>query len=176
MSELLLGGSAWWIVPVSLLVFGATFGLLPGLMLRLLVRLYPKNDPRRRELFAELYGPKMTRLNRFEWVFQQLETALRDGLASRRELRRRQLKLVSAREGLIACIHREFAGRRVMVTCKRDGTVRCIRGLEDLTTDDMVSGTTINITSWGIRQRPRAEFSSLGAEPLEQDWPAEHLG
>jgi hypothetical protein len=91
--ELLLTGSAWWVVPISLLVFGATFGLLPGVILRLLVLLYPKSDPRRRELFAELYAPEMGRLERFEWVFMQLETALRDGLASRRDVRRARRQL-----------------------------------------------------------------------------------
>ena len=88
-SDLLIGGSAWWILPVSLLVFGASFGLLPGLMLRLIVLLYPKTDLRRQELFVKLYSPEMGRFGRFEWVFQQLETALRDGPTSRREERQR---------------------------------------------------------------------------------------
>jgi hypothetical protein len=89
-SDLLVGGSAWWIVPVSLLVFGATFGLLPGLILRLLVLLYPKEHPRREELFAELYAPEMGRFERFEWVFQQVETAFRQGPALRKRARAEQ--------------------------------------------------------------------------------------
>jgi hypothetical protein len=88
MTDFLIGGGAWWVVPISLLLFGATFGLIPGLMLRLIVLLYPKDDQRRQELFAELYAPEMGRMTRFEWVFQQLETALREGLANRRAARR----------------------------------------------------------------------------------------
>jgi hypothetical protein len=88
MTDFLVGGGAWWVVPISLLLFGATFGLIPGLMLRLIVLLYPKDDQRRQELFAELYAPEMGRMARFEWVFQQLETALREGLANRRATRR----------------------------------------------------------------------------------------
>ena len=93
LSDLVIGGAAWWVVPVSLVVFGASFGLMPGLMLRLIVRLYPRGDARRRELFAELYAPELGRFERFEWVFQQLETALRDGWEARRELRRRRSRL-----------------------------------------------------------------------------------
>jgi hypothetical protein len=85
--DLLLGGSAWWVLPCSLLTVGATFGLLPGLMLRLIVLLYPKGHPRREELFGELYDPDMGRFERFEWVFQQLETAFREGPASRKHAR-----------------------------------------------------------------------------------------
>lgn len=51
---------------MSLLVFGATFGLLPGLILRLVVQLYPKGHPRREELFGELYHSSMGRFERFE--------------------------------------------------------------------------------------------------------------
>jgi transcriptional regulator with XRE-family HTH domain len=65
---------------------GAIFGLFPGVALRLIVLLYPKDDPRRRELVAELYV--LSRMQRVEWVFQQLETALFEGLSSRRAQRR----------------------------------------------------------------------------------------
>jgi hypothetical protein len=86
-TDLLLGGSAWWVLPCSLLVLGATFGLMPGLMLRLIVLLYPKAHPRREELFGELYDPDMGRVERFEWVFQQFETALRQGPTLRKRVR-----------------------------------------------------------------------------------------
>jgi hypothetical protein len=78
----------WWALPGSLVTFGATFGLMPGLMLRLIVLLYPKGHPRREELFGELYDPEMGRIERFEWVFQQLETASREGLRARKHQRR----------------------------------------------------------------------------------------
>jgi len=157
------GGTAFWIFPVSLLVFGATFGLLPGLVLRLLVRLYPKDDPRRRELFAELYGPKMTRFRRFEWVFQQLETALRDGLSARHELRRRRARLAAARQRLVGYLNRAHGVNMVALsmTCHRTGQVRTITSPDDLTTNDMVSGTVIVVRWWGYRQSAVPEPSAL---------------
>ncbi|WP_460406570.1 hypothetical protein [Actinophytocola sediminis] len=93
-SDLLIGGDSWWILPCSLIAVGAAFGLLPGLMLRLIVLLYPKQHPRREELFGELYDPKLGRMERFEWVFQQLELATRQGLSLRRSarIRRREIK------------------------------------------------------------------------------------
>jgi hypothetical protein len=72
-TDFLLGGSAWWVLPCSLLALGATFGLMPGLLLRLIVLFYPKGHPRREELFGELYAAEMGRMERFEWVVQQLD-------------------------------------------------------------------------------------------------------
>jgi transcriptional regulator with XRE-family HTH domain len=72
--------------PATLFVMAAVFGLFPGVALRLIVLLYPKDDPRRRELVAELYV--LSRMQRVEWVFQQLETALFEGLSSRLAQRR----------------------------------------------------------------------------------------
>lgn len=86
MSEFLVGGSAWWAVPAGLLAFGVIFGFFPGFVLRLLVLLYPADDPRRRELVAELYV--LGRMERIEWVFQQLETALFEGVTARLARRR----------------------------------------------------------------------------------------
>jgi tetratricopeptide (TPR) repeat protein len=62
------------------------FRLLSGFVLRLLILLYPADDPRRRELVAELYV--LGRTERIEWVFQQLETALFEGVSARLERRR----------------------------------------------------------------------------------------
>ncbi|GAB3444264.1 hypothetical protein [Actinophytocola sediminis] len=77
-------------VPVAALIFGLTFGLAPGLLLRVIVLLYPKGDPRRTELFAELYDDEGKRayLERVVWVFEQLELALREGLRLRVALTR----------------------------------------------------------------------------------------
>lgn len=86
MTDLLVGGSAWWAIPAAVFTFGAVFGFFPGFVLRLLVLLYPADDPRRRELIAELYV--LGRMERIEWVFQQLETALFEGVSARREQRR----------------------------------------------------------------------------------------
>lgn len=53
-------------------------GLAPGLLLRVIVVAFDKNDPRRQELIAELYAVPFVR--RPYWVAQQLETALSDGI------------------------------------------------------------------------------------------------
>jgi hypothetical protein len=62
------------------------FGFLPAFVLRVIVRLYPKNDPRRRELIAELYILK--RFERPMWVAEQIETGLFEGPSARRRERR----------------------------------------------------------------------------------------
>lgn len=81
MTDFLVGGGAWWVVPISLL-----------------------DDQRRQELFGEFYAPEMGRMSRFEWVFQQLETALREGLAHRRAARHAARR--RAREELTARLQR----------------------------------------------------------------------
>ena len=65
----------------TLIVALFVFGVAPGLMLRLILLLYPRDNPRRRELLGELYG-----VPRFEqpfWVAQQFEVALFEGLGGR---------------------------------------------------------------------------------------------
>lgn len=68
--------------PWNLLWALVIFGLAPGLVLRMLVKLYPKKDPRRAELVAELYT--VPRLMRPMWVAEQLEVTIFEGLARRR--------------------------------------------------------------------------------------------
>jgi DNA-binding transcriptional MerR regulator len=63
------------------------FGLLPGASLRLIVRIYPKWHPRRRELVAELYTIDYQK--RLFFVAQNLELALFEGLPARWKSRRR---------------------------------------------------------------------------------------
>jgi hypothetical protein len=65
----------------SLLLVIVVFGFAPGFCLRLLVRAYPRSDPRRTELIAELYT--VPRVERPLWVAEQLETALFEGLPHR---------------------------------------------------------------------------------------------
>lgn len=65
----------------SLLLILVVFGFAPGFCLRLIVLAYPPDDPRRRELIAELYA--VPRLWRPLWVAQQLEVALFEGLGHR---------------------------------------------------------------------------------------------
>ncbi|MDQ3274005.1 MAG: hypothetical protein M3Q39_02960 [Actinomycetota bacterium] len=74
----LLDTVAYW--PTLLLVL-VVFGFAPGFCLRLIVLAYPRSDPRRAELIAELYA--VPRVQRPLWVAEQLEVALFEGLAHR---------------------------------------------------------------------------------------------
>jgi hypothetical protein len=57
------------------------FGFAPGLLLRLIVLAFPKDDPRRAELRGEMYH--VPRFERPFWVMEQLEEALVEGLGQR---------------------------------------------------------------------------------------------
>ncbi|WP_028927925.1 hypothetical protein [Pseudonocardia acaciae] len=57
------------------------FGFLPGLTLRLLVKLYPPGHVRRRQLPADMY--ELPRHRRWFFVAEQLETVLFEGLPAR---------------------------------------------------------------------------------------------
>jgi hypothetical protein len=92
----------------SLLLVIAVFGFAPGFCLRLIVCTYPRDDPRRRELVAELYA--VPRIQRPLWVAQQLEVALFEGLTprvsaairrrrDRRRTRRHDREIQKARQG-----------------------------------------------------------------------------
>lgn len=63
------------------------FGFAPGLFLRIIVLIYPRGHPRRKELIAELYT--LSWPVRLLFVAQQLETALFEGLPCRLESRRK---------------------------------------------------------------------------------------
>jgi hypothetical protein len=65
----------------TLLVIVLMFGFLPGFVLRLLVMIYPRDDPRRCELVAQLYT--LDRLERPLFVAEQLETVLFEGVPHR---------------------------------------------------------------------------------------------
>lgn len=65
----------------SLLLLVVVFGFAPGFCLRLIVLAYPRHNPRRTELIAELYA--VPRIERPLWVAEQLETALFEGLPHR---------------------------------------------------------------------------------------------
>ena len=77
MAELLEAVVSW---PTLLLVL-LVFGFAPGFCLRLIVLVYPRSDPRRAELIAELYA--VPRIERPLWVAEQLEVALFEGLGQR---------------------------------------------------------------------------------------------
>lgn len=75
MGSLMLVPGALGAFLIALLIFG----FLPGMVLALIVRLFPKDSSRRRELQAELYA--VPRWERPFWVAQQFEVALRQGAA-----------------------------------------------------------------------------------------------
>jgi hypothetical protein len=77
MDSLILHVLAWPTLGVALLVFG----FAPGAVLRLIILLYQRENPRRRELLGELYS--VPRIERPFWVAEQLETALFEGLHDR---------------------------------------------------------------------------------------------
>ena len=57
------------------------FGFAPGALLRLIALAFPRDDPRRRELRAELHA--VPRVERPFWVVEQLEVALFEGIWGR---------------------------------------------------------------------------------------------
>jgi hypothetical protein len=65
----------------ALLAVVVVFGFAPGAALRLIVLAFPRSDPRRRELLAELRA--VPRLERPMWIAEQLEVALAEGVAGR---------------------------------------------------------------------------------------------
>ncbi len=67
--------------PRAIAVVLLLLALAPNLVLRCLVKAYPCDDPRRRELLAELRAVPIG--ERPVWVVEQIETALLDGLSSR---------------------------------------------------------------------------------------------
>jgi DNA-binding transcriptional MerR regulator len=68
---------SWPVLVTALLVFG----FAPGAVLRLIVLLFRRDDPRRQELLGELYA--VPRIERPFWVIEQLEVALFEGLRNR---------------------------------------------------------------------------------------------
>jgi hypothetical protein len=87
MAELFEAVASWRTLLVVLLVFGVA----PGLVLRLIVLLYPKSHPRRKELVAELYV--VPRWERPLFVAEQLEVGLTEGVPARfRAVRTRRAK------------------------------------------------------------------------------------
>jgi hypothetical protein len=90
MAELLEVIASW----PSLLLVVVVFGFAPGFCLRLIVLAYPRGDPRRAELIAELYA--VPRIQRPLWVAEQLEVALFEGLGHRVSAARRRRAHVRA--------------------------------------------------------------------------------
>lgn len=77
MDAVIFHAISWPTLGCALLVFG----FAPGALQRLIVLLYPRDHPSRRELIGDLYA--YPRIERPFWVAQQLETALFEGLGGR---------------------------------------------------------------------------------------------
>jgi hypothetical protein len=71
--------------PLLLTALGV-WGFAPGVVNRLIARMFPLGDPRRKEMVAELY--EVPRWEQPFWVAQQLERGFSEGLPAR--LRRRR--------------------------------------------------------------------------------------
>lgn len=81
----ILANPASFSLPALLTVVG-TFGFAPGFCMRLIALMYPRSDPRRKELYAEMKA--VPRIERPLWVAEQLETVLFEAPASRRRATR----------------------------------------------------------------------------------------
>lgn len=77
MGELLEAVTSW----PTFLTLLFVFGFAPGAFLRLIVLAYYRDDPRRRELLAELHA--VPRWERPVWVCEQIEEALFEGIGER---------------------------------------------------------------------------------------------
>jgi DNA-binding transcriptional MerR regulator len=91
------------------------FGLLPGASLRLIVRIYPKAHPRRRELVAELYTIDYQK--QLFFVAQNLELALFEGLPARWKSQRGRNEDIAGADALMP----PAAGYRGPQVCKIAG-------------------------------------------------------
>jgi hypothetical protein len=76
-TELIKAVTSWSALVAAL----AIFGFAPRAMLRLIVLAFPREDPRRDELLAELHV--VSRWERPFWVIEQLEVALCEGACGR---------------------------------------------------------------------------------------------
>jgi hypothetical protein len=90
MSEIMVAvvEGGWPAIGYALIIFAillAIFGFLPGVVNRLFAMSFPKTDPRRAEMIAELYA--VERWKQPWWVLQQGERALFEGIPARRAFR-----------------------------------------------------------------------------------------
>lgn len=116
MNELIQAATNWYGLPAGALTVMLTLGFAPGFVLRLLVRIYPKDDPRRRELVAELYV--LGYWQRLLFVGEQLETAIFEGLP--RRLRRRRVSWEAVRYWRRDAVFVRFRFFRAGLVVERD--------------------------------------------------------
>ena len=97
---------SWPMFGIALLIFG----FAPGAVLRVIVLAFPRNDPRRHELLAEVYAVPMA--VRPFWVVQQLEIALTEGITKRLRHTQADVPDISARRSarpLVLTARRHFS-------------------------------------------------------------------
>lgn len=140
MVELLQTVASW---PTLLLVV-VVFGFAPGFCLRLIVLAYPRSDPRRSELIAELYA--VPRIQRPLWVAEQLEVALFEGLSHRLRAALRQL----ARRRRSPAERMLLLAQAVSQLPDRDRVVFTLYYFENLTFNEI--GAVLGITESSARR------------------------
>jgi diguanylate cyclase (GGDEF)-like protein len=112
----------------NMILVVVVFGFVPGFCLRLIVLAYPRSDPRRDELIAELYA--VPRIQRPLWVAQQLEVALFEGLGHRvsaaiRRLTGRRPVPLTYHDTLTGLVNKAMVNQRLaQVFTKRAGQRR----------------------------------------------------
>jgi hypothetical protein len=96
MPTLIFNVVGWPTLGIALLVFG----FAPGAVMRLIILAFKRDDPRRRELLAELHA--VPRVERPFWVAEQLEIAVFEGLRGRLATWRIKRKIRVAKKAAIA--------------------------------------------------------------------------
>lgn len=85
-----LTGGSWPAFFAAGLTICIVLGFLPGIVVRLASLMFPKGDPRRREMIAETYVQKWH--ERPLWAFEQIERGFTEGLPGRWRVRPRGLE------------------------------------------------------------------------------------
>jgi len=150
----------------SLLLALIVFGLAPGLILRLLVKIYPRDDPRRRELIAQLYT--LGRVERLFFVAEQFETVLFEGLPHRLQAVRRRMKRRQATSKGPEVSALEESWREKQAAHERDTAVTLINALKNESTAMIQIASLLLVKNDGIvrtRTLSTAEMLELEKHP-----------
>lgn len=159
MAELLEAVVSW----PSLLIAIVVFGFAPGFCLRFIVLAYPRDDPRRTELIAELYA--VPRTERPFWVAEQLEVAVSEGFGHRLSAAMHRL----TRRSLSQYENRRLLGQGISQLPDRDRVVLTLYHFENLTFAEigLVLGVSKSLAQKAHIRAIRRLRSKIGREPLQ---------